>query len=570
VSAPPQPEHADLGIKNQASVLWRRKFTILLVTVLAVGSVIVIDLQRRAIYRAQATMEFLSQGNQNTQSAPPLNATALAAAIETVTAPAVQALVAKSIGRPAPPATVALVGATQLAKVTVDSSSPTVAADAANAYVNSYIKLSEARYVFHQVGIEAQLQTEIDQLQTEIDSSQAQLSQTSPQDLSVYTPLSASLSNLYVQQSTIKNQLSNVQLSVTQAAAGAQMVFPATAPSSPFSPSRLSDALIALFVGLAAGCALVLVWEHLDDHIRKKEDLLPVIGTVPVLGLIPVVHKWKAKNKPYLVILGQPTSPTAEAYRVLRTTLQFVSLERAASVIQVTSPSTGDGKTTTVANLAVAMAAAGQRVTIMCCDLRRPRVHLFFDLSNDVGVTSVISGEATLESALQEVPGLPLKVLSSGPKPINPAEIISSNQMQELIAQLRAQSDVVIIDSAPVLPVTDAAALSSHVDGVILVASTYNSTQRQVHGALETLRLVEAPMIGIVLNAASQSDTYYYYGYYAVARKGQAAETEAPGRPPLGRRQRGADSTPWAEKPDTGSVDVQEGSSLRPRRPRSW
>jgi capsular exopolysaccharide synthesis family protein len=565
VSAPPQSAHADLGIINQASVLWRRKFTILLVALFALGAVVVIDLQRTPIYRAQATMEFLSQGSGASQTPPPLTNTELTAAIESMSSPTVKALVTKQLGKPAPPATVSLVSNTQLAKVTVDSASPTLAADAANAYVRAYVHVSQVGFVAKQVAVESDLQDQINQIQTEINSVQIQLASTSPSAASTYAPLSARLSTLYVQQSTVKNQFADVQLSVTQAASGAQMVIPATTPASPFSPARLTDALIGLGIGLLAGCALVFALDRFDDRIRSRDDLVPVVGSVPIIGLIPEVHKWQAKSAPYLVITGQPTSPAAEAYRVLRTALRFLNLERSVSVIQVTSPSTGDGKTTTVANLAVAMAAAGQRVTIVCCDLRRPRIHRFFDMTNEVGVTSVLAGEVPLEEALHDVPGLPLRVLSSGPKPINPAEIIASHHMHELIARLRADCDVVIIDSAPVLPVTDAAALSAQVEGVIVISSTYNSTQRQVKSALEMLRVVDAPVLGVVLNAASQADTYYYYGYYTAPEEEVSKDTEAPRRPPFRRGQPG-----WyrAVAEALPSGEGEEASRASPQRSR--
>src|SRR5581483_4629837 len=160
------------------------------------------------------------------------------------------------------------------------------------------------------------------------------------------------------------------------------------------------------------------------------------------------------------------------------------------------------------------MAEAGQRVVLVSCDLRRPRISDFFGLPNDVGFTSVLLGLEELDNALLEVPDQPnLRLLASGPIPPNPSELLSSAGTSELFSRLRAQADVVIIDSAPVLPVTDAAVLSTHADAVLLVASAGKSKRRDLVRAIELLSQINAPVVGTVLNQAGDSDTYTYYRY---------------------------------------------------------
>jgi len=196
--------------------------------------------------------------------------------------------------------------------------------------------------------------------------------------------------------------------------------------------------------------------------------------------------------------------------------------------IQITSPVAGDGKTTTVANLAVVLARAGQRVTILSCDLRRPRIHEYFGLPNSVGFTSVLLGEVSLSAALQQVPdenGITL--VASGPLPPNPSEILSSRRTAEVIKALQTQCDTVLVDCPPVLPVTDAAVLSSQVDGTVVVVNAGVTTGKQLTRSIELLRQVQAPLVGVVLNGEPRDDAYdnrygYTYTTHPGARNGSA------------------------------------------------
>jgi capsular exopolysaccharide synthesis family protein len=177
----------------------------------------------------------------------------------------------------------------------------------------------------------------------------------------------------------------------------------------------------------------------------------------------------------------------------------------------MTSPSAGEGKTTIIANLGVCLAQAGQRVIIACCDLRRPRLHEFFGLDNAVGFTSVLLGQMPAFAALQPVAGEPnLSILASGPLPSNPSELLSTDRAAEVLAALRGEADIVLIDSPPLLPVTDAAVLTRLVDGTVLVVTVGSTTRKQISQALEVLGQVDAPLIGTVLNNVSAEGSYYY------------------------------------------------------------
>jgi capsular exopolysaccharide synthesis family protein len=201
--------------------------------------------------------------------------------------------------------------------------------------------------------------------------------------------------------------------------------------------------------------------------------------------------------------------------------VQFLVDERTIGTVLVTSPTAGDGKTTTLANLAVALARSGLQIVVVSCDLRRPRVHEFFDTPNDVGFTSVILGTTPLSAALWELPSDPrIRILPSGPLPMNPAELLSSQRTRDVLASIASLCDIVLIDCPPVLPVTDSTVLSSRVDGTLLVAFAGTTTRKQLSRTVQSLRQVDASILGVVLNGVTSEEGYgYEYDYRPGKRK---------------------------------------------------
>jgi capsular exopolysaccharide synthesis family protein len=282
------------------------------------------------------------------------------------------------------------------------------------------------------------------------------------------------------------------------------------------------NGILALLLGLTLGVGAAFLIEFLDDSIKTKDQLERLSGGLPVLALLPTVDDWKSGSEPRLVALSDPSSPAAEAYRSLRTSLQFLGIDRAPRVFQVASANTGEGKTTTTANLAVVLARSGQRVVMVDCDLRRSRLHQFAGLSEEVGFTSVFVGNVALADAVQQVAGVEnLFLLAAGPRPPNQSELLGSQRTAEIFAQLQDSFDVVVVDCPPVLPVTDASALSAWVDATIVVARAGLTPRTDFRRALELLRQVGAPLVGTVLNEVEAADGYgYRYGRYESDRSG--------------------------------------------------
>lgn len=297
----------------------------------------------------------------------------------------------------------------------------------------------------------------------------------------------------------------------------------ATVPTTPVSPRVEYFLMLAAAIGftLAAGAAFLL--EYLDDTLKTKEDVERVLK-LPTLGTITRLPKVRqpADN---LVTLQESYLPITEAYRMLRTNLQFATLNHPLPKILVTSASPGEGKTTTACNLAITIAYGGKPVILVDADLRRPSLHRFFDLSNQVGLTSLLLDESLpVEAALVETAVSGLWLLPSGPLPPNPADILNSAPMQQRLAQLQALAGVIIFDTPPVLAVADTAILGPLCSGVILVVDAGQTRCEVVRRAKETLEQVDLKLFGVVLNKLSvrQAKGYYYYDYYSHAgRRGR-------------------------------------------------
>lgn len=289
-----------------------------------------------------------------------------------------------------------------------------------------------------------------------------------------------------------------------------QTVAAAPVPTVPASPSTRRNLAAGLIAGLFIGGLIAVLREVLDTTIRSAQGLRAV-GDIPVLGVIG--NDPATKRSPLVLDSNRTRSARAEAFRQLRTNLQFVDLERPVQVLVVTSSLPEEGKSTTAANVALAFADSGQRVLLLEADLRRPRVAEYLGLEGAVGLTNVLMGQVSLDEVLQTWGESGLTVLPSGTLPPNPSELLGSVWMSELISTLRERFNLIIIDTPPLLPVTDAAVASSLADGAVLVVRYGKTTRHQVGVALRSLKAVDARVLGSVLTMAPTKGTETYYGH---------------------------------------------------------
>ncbi len=315
--------------------------------------------------------------------------------------------------------------------------------------------------------------------------------------------------------------------------------------TTPIGPPRLRNILIAFILSLVAGIGLAFLLDFLDDTVKSIEDVDRYIH-LPALALIPASRSDRARliglpggspaapsESTALAMIDDARSPIAESYRHLRTSLLLSSAGQPPKTILVTSSQPSEGKTTTAINTAFMLAQTGAEVLIVDCDLRRPRLHSHFDIPNSRGLTNWLSGEPDLDQLLQTYDKLPnLKLLTSGPVPPNPAELLGSDQMRKLLGLLSERFGHIIIDSPPAISFTDASILSTMADGVVLVVHSGKSSRAVVRRAKQQLLDVGAHIFGVVLNNVKlETQDYYYAGYYSSyysdAESGERSEGSA-------------------------------------------
>lgn len=345
------------------------------------------------------------------------------------------------------------------------------------------------------------------------------------------------------------------ELDVTRdvSAYSVRVIEPAIVPSAPVRPNKRLNIIIGIIMGFVMGTGLGFFREYLDTTIKTAEELkngfnLAVLGLIPSMGvnkpkgnfiqarfnkkkLIPV-EKNEVKDEVTFTLHRLASAekldpPIAEAYRTLRTNLQFVLVDRPVKTLLVTSSIRGEGKTTTSVNLGIILAQTGKKVLIIDADLRRPRIHKAFKSAREVGLTTILLGESSLEDVVIPTDIKNLSILPSGPLPPNPAELVSSERMKKLMRYAESKYDMVIFDSPPLIAVTDAALLATEVEGVLIIVEASALPRDLLKQALERLSNVKANILGSVLNNVNMQKGSYYYYYYNYSHYDYASADKA-------------------------------------------
>jgi capsular exopolysaccharide synthesis family protein len=521
-------EHAhtehQMDLREYLRVLRSRKWSIILVTVIVTGLALFYSVRQTPVYEAQARVlvqGFLTSGVSS--QATPVNITTEQQLVATQPV-AQKALKALQVNLPPGEVvhglSVQVVNGADILGIHYQSQNPVLAARVANAFANAYLEYrrdQETNQVTAQV---EDVQATISKAQKKLQKINDQLSNLDPKNNTKRTQLSSQSNQLIAQLAVLENQLQQLPNLAVIKQGGGQVVLTATTPHSPVSPNNLRTGILAFVLGLGLGTGVAFLRERLDDTVRTRQELERRLGA-PVLATVPRISRWKRGDEAYLVTLSDPKNPVSEAYRTLRTNLQFLSTKGDLQSILVTSATAGDGKTATSANLAVALAQAGRRVVLVSADLRRPRVHRFLDIPNDVGLSLVLADSLPVWQAVKD-PGIPnLRVIPSGPIPPNPAELLQSDRMGDFLQQIQEFADFVVIDTPPVLAVADASILGARVDGTLFVVDADTASRSATVQARDQLENAGARVIGAVFNRFDPSQAggypYYYYYYYHYA-----------------------------------------------------
>jgi len=329
----------------------------------------------------------------------------------------------------------------------------------------------------------------------------------------------------------------------------------ATVPARPVTPSVTLNLALGILAGLAIGLALAVLREVLDTRVRSTADVQKVTDAAVIAR---IGYDEDAPLRP-LIVQSSPHNHRSEAFRRLRTNLQFLDIADRPKTIVVTSSLPGEGKSTTAINLAITLADAGSRVALIDADLRRPSIAEYMGLEGGVGLTTVLIGQANLQVAIQPWGNSSLYVLPSGQVPPNPSELLGSRSMANLLDQLAGQYDIVLIDTPPLLPMTDAAILATITGGALVVAAADRLHRQELAAGLGSLEDVGARVLGIVLNRLShrQTDAYSYYQYASVGTR--AGNKGRQTRPAAAANQ--ASVSPQAVGPTTDRVIAQISAS---------
>ena len=493
-----------------------------------------VSLQKTPTYQAEAKILVTTQGSSILNGANGDAVRTLANEAALATSDQFRALVTKQVGRPIP---VSAKPSTDSDVLIFTAKAPTAAKAAKN--VNDYAKaFVDIRKQIAQTGLESQSK----ELQSNIDADTQRLAQLDAQEQQIRDQVTAAgaddnqvktlqntLQNL-VQSHTDERQNLNSQLGSLrdrqqliglldvvstsgQPQSDVSVLKLANVPKTPVSPNIPQDATIAIVIGLLLGLCVAYGREQLEDHVRGRLDLETDFPEIPVLAAIP----YDRDSESEIATADRGKSQVAESYRKLRTALEFLSLSQHVGVVQITSSSAGEGKTTIAVNLAAAVAQAGQNVVLLCADFRIPRAHHYFDLDNEVGLAQVLQGEADLGSVVHKTQVENLYVVPSGKVPINPAELLDSDTAHRVVEMLSKKFDLVVVDTPPVLPVADPLITATMVDAVLMVVRSRQSRRRQVRRSMETLEQVQVPVAGLVLNNESAEEAHAYgygYGYY--------------------------------------------------------
>lgn len=406
---------------------------------------------------------------------------------------------------------------TQLIRLSVEHTDPELAAKIANTIAAVFIEQNQEFEQSRYAASKEALASELEQVQKDLEATQLLIDELGvPTTSEEQVELERLNLTLSTQRATYTNLLSNYeQLRIAEASQSSVLVIAeeAIASSSPIRPRTRNNTMLAGAVGAMLAIGVVFLIEYLDDTIKIPDEIMASTG-LTTLGAIGQISGVEDSEK--LVTVISPRSPLSEAYRSLRTNIQYASVDGPLSSILITSPGPSEGKSTTVANLAIAMAQAGLRVVLIDADLRRPVLHRFFELPNGRGLTTALLDLTSPVTNHVQMSGISnLRVMTSGPMPPNPAELLGSQRQIELMAALEKDSDVILLDSPPVLTVADASVLAPQVGGILLVIEAGRTRAQMLQNAAKALQRTDGRVIGVAMNRLTARRTgYYYYQYY--------------------------------------------------------
>lgn len=541
-----------IDLRSVLAVFRRRQILICLVVAIVVAVTAVVTWRMRPVYQATARVEVLAHST-SASGQPSLEnfidpRNALQTQVELIKSQLVLEAAASTLGlESATPLrnslSAQLLEGTQIVEIRAQNTVPEEAREFANAIANSYLEFRRERAQETSAAASEAIGRQIQQLREKIALIEASGEAEIPG-----SPARIERDSLIAQLGGLEGQFRNLPDAEILNRGGGTIISEAGTPEAPIRPRKAMNMGLALMVGLVLGVGAAFLAEAMDDRIKGPDEVERLLG-VPVLGHIPIVDKWADQGVASLAIDSETSSGAAEAYRTLRTNLRFASLDEPIRSLLITSSTAGAGKTTTAANLAAVMAQGGSKTILVAGDLRKPAVHRMFGLSNNGGIVQALDTDTPLHQLLQRHDQSNLRLLASGGTPPNPTEVLASARFKELLDQLTGASEMVIVDSPPILGLGDVSALAARVDGILMVVNAGSVTKKELVDGADQVRKAGGTIIGCVLNAVDAKDGYgyYYQHYYAdyvketpasngvaggdPADNSSAGDTDRPGEP---------------------------------------
>jgi capsular exopolysaccharide synthesis family protein len=402
--------------------------------------------------------------------------------------------------------TVTPVRDTQLIQVSVETTDLQLSADIANEVATTFSRQIQDIQSQRFAQSKASLETQMSDIEGQIAVYQTQASEATTADDK--ERMDAKVTQYQEIYSNLLQSYESVRLSEAQSVSSVVQVETASPDPEAVRPKTLQNTALAMVAGMLLAAGAVVARDTLDDTIKTPDEISQKFK-LPVLG---VINHQDVNGAP--IALAEPRSPTAEAYRTLRTNVNYSLVDKPLRTLMITSPEPGEGKTTTLANLAVVLAQNGKRVVVADCDLRHPKTHIQFRLNNRKGMSNLFEQHTYVLDGTVQASGVDgLSVITTGWLPPNPAELLGSKKMQAILQALTEKADMVLVDTPPTLAVTDAAVLAPTVDGVLLVVRPGKTRGRALRQTMEQLRQVGANIVGVVLNDVSTHRSIYGYRY---------------------------------------------------------
>ncbi|MGH2754404.1 MAG: polysaccharide biosynthesis tyrosine autokinase [Actinomycetota bacterium] len=526
-------ETTDSELRSHLAVLRSRRWSVIVLVVVATAIALTLSFRQTPLYRGESRVLVKSSSPDAYYVAPP----DLPTEAQLVKSEPVARLVKDELRSDKPTAyflnnlSVDPVPESAVMRLIFVSGDATEAQQAANAFGSNYIQYrrQQTQAVLEQS--QASLQSQIDKLERQLAQVAAdQAAAVNENNAELAAALEAERGTLIARLGVLEQRLSDLEPQDTADLGGGEVIEAATLPTSPFSPNHISNGVLGALVGLFLGVGVAFARERLDERIRNREDAeewlrSPVIAVIPRhAGANPKKQEWT------LVARSEPHSHVTEHYRTLRTNMQFVMGGTGMKSVLLSSPSAREGKTTTTANLAVTLAEAGKRIVLVSADMRRPMIENYFGVKSDHGLSTWLASEEDEPWAIIQDPGVRnLRVIPTGHIPPNPAELLSSPRMGRLLQALEAHSDLVLLDTPPVLAVADAPILASFAGGSILVVESGSTERSAAQRAKAELERAGRPLLGLIVNSVAERTSDYYYtgSYYSTPQ----TETRGAGKP---------------------------------------